>query len=297
MKEKWALALCAVSLCGAVMAEPFPNSYSKREAGDVDIWPEGRIPSVQTNQCVPWIRWYVPQEVRTDACLIVCPGGGYSGWGHTSEGEEICAWANSLGMTAVLFRYRTPRPIGLDKHVTAWQDAQRTIRLVRAAAKEKGFSPENIGFIGFSAGGHLTLMSALSSQTPAYAPVDEIDRLPCHLNWAVPVYPAYVLSDGYDCGNTTKGNDLSLDIAPEFAFDAGTPKKFIFFHGDEDQYSPMASLRIYNRLRTMGVSSEVHIVATRGHCFHFYPKPKTGTFSAKWLETLGAWLRQTEIVK
>lgn len=284
-----ALALLPV-VAVAAAAEPFPNSYSKREAGDVDLWPEGRIPSAQTNQCIPWLRWYAPPEQKNDACLIVSPGGAYVGWGHTAEGEDICRWANSIGMTAVLLRYRTPRPVGLAKHITAWQDAQRAIRLVRSEAKKRAFSPENIGFIGFSAGGHLTLMAALSSQTPAYAPVDERDRIPCHLNWAVPVYPAYVLSDGEDGPN--KGNDLSLAINPEFKFDAKTPP-MIFFHGDGDPFSAMGSLRIYNRLRQMGISGEVHILAKRGHCFHFYPTPKKDTFSAMWLDTLRAWLVQT----
>jgi|GEM_PF-5750251 len=35
----FALALLPI-IAVAVAAEPFPNSYSKREAGDVDLWPE-----------------------------------------------------------------------------------------------------------------------------------------------------------------------------------------------------------------------------------------------------------------
>ena len=283
------LALSTVCASAKGKAEPFPSGYTKRQAGDIDIWPAEQIPDLQKNQCKPWIRWYLPKEKKSDACLIVCPGGAYNGWGHVCEGEEICAWANSVGMTAVLFRYRTPRPITLKKHVTAWQDAQRTIRIVRNEAKRKGFDPEKIGFIGFSAGGHLTLMSALSSQTPAYKPIDEIDKLPCHLNWAVPVYPAYVLSDGVDGPNKGKGNDLNLTINPEFKFDLKTPP-MIFFHGDNDVYSAMGTLRVYNRLRKLNISGEVHILADRGHCFHFYPRPKAGTFSAKWLDTLESWL-------
>ena len=73
-------------------------------------------------------------------------------------------------------------------------------KIVRTAvgAASHGVDPERIGFLGCSAAGHLALLVATSSQTPAYAPIDELDKVPCHVNWAVPLYPAYVLSDGLE---------------------------------------------------------------------------------------------------
>ena len=87
-------------------------------------------------------------------------------------------------------------PGKLPKHLTSWQDAQRAIRLVRSEAAARGLDPERIGTMGFSAGGHLTYMTALSSLTNAYPAVDAIDRLSCSVQWACPIYPAYSLTDG-----------------------------------------------------------------------------------------------------
>jgi acetyl esterase/lipase len=61
-------------------------------------------------------------------------------------------------------KYRTPRRKGMPKHITAWQDLQRAIKLVRSQAEKYGLDPNNIGIMGSSAGGHLTLMGVTSSQ-------------------------------------------------------------------------------------------------------------------------------------
>jgi len=152
--------------------------------------------------------------------------------------------------------------------MAAWQDTQRAIRLIRSNAEKWGFNPEKIGVLGFSAGGHLALMAATTSQTAAYPPIDRIDRLACHINFAVLVYPAYILEDGAFWENTDKGNNSQ--IVKDFAFDALTPPMCLI-HGDEDPYSPMGSVAIYRKLRTIGIPAEIHIYAKTGHGFGFNP--------------------------
>ena len=70
------------------------------------------------------------------------------------------------------------------------------MRLVRSQAEKRGFDPEKIGTISMSAGSHLALMLATSSETPAYERTDAIDGFPCHINWAIVNAPAYVTTDG-----------------------------------------------------------------------------------------------------
>ncbi len=78
--------------------------------------------------------------------------------------------------------------------------------IVRREAGKRGYEPERIGALGFSAGAHLTILLATSSETSAYPRVDEADDIPCHVNFAVPIFPAYVLSDGLEGPNRTKGD-------------------------------------------------------------------------------------------
>ena len=188
-------------------------------------------------------------------------------------------YLNAKGMTVVTMRYRTPRPLGgLAKHTTAWQDLQRAIRIVRSKAPSRGLDPNRIGIMGSSAGGHLTLMGATSSRHKAYWPVDELDRIPCNVQWAVAVYPAYSLTDGVDCLNTNGGNGDEDRLVPEFVFDQDTCP-VIFLHGDADGYSSMASVKAWQRLKEMGVSGEVHTFATRPHCFQNKAAPGTGSYT------------------
>ena len=213
------------------------------------LWPEGKIPDCEVAQRVPEMIVTLPEKRTTDAFLIVAPGGSYEKL-CTWE-DERAAWFNALGMATAQLRYRVPRPKDAPKHRAAWQDAQRAVRLVRAHAKEWGVDPEKIGFLGHSAGGHLTVMAAASSSVRAYEPVDETDSLPCHVNFAVPCYPAYLLDD----------RGASLD--PAFAFDKATPP-MCFLHGDADGFSA-GSVAVVSRLKKMGVPVEFHLFAGRAH--------------------------------
>ena len=137
--------------------------------------------------------------------------------------------------------------------------------------------------MGFSAGGHLTLMTATNTKSPAYAPVDDIDKQPCTLQWACPIYPAYALTDGADRPNTTGGNDDSAVLVSEFSFDEDTPP-MCFVHGDADDWAAMNSVKCWEKLRLMGKQSDLHTLALRGHCFQMSCPPGTGSFT--WLDRL-----------
>jgi len=249
------------------------------------LWPADRIPDPSANQAyAPYLVWYVPEKPTTKAIQVIVPGGGYGFCNFNGEGTPVAHYLNGKGMTAVVVMYRCPRPQGgRPKHLSGWQDAQRAIRLVRAAAPARGLDPNRIGLMGFSAGGHLTLMTATNGKTPAYAPVDEIDALPCTLQWACPIYPAYALTDGADVPNTTGGNDDAAVIVPEFSFDDATPP-MCFVHGDADAWAAMNSVKCWEELRRRGVQCDLHTLAKRGHCFQMTAEPGTGSYT--WLDRL-----------
>ncbi|HNQ88672.1 MAG TPA: hypothetical protein PKM73_08670, partial [Verrucomicrobiota bacterium] len=108
--------------------------------------------------------------------------------------------------------------------------------------------PEKIGAFGFSAGSHLTVLFATSALTPAYGPVDTLDGLPCHVNWAVAIYPAYALTDGADKPNAQGGNEDDARLVPEFSFDLATCP-ILFLHGDADGWAAMNSVKCWEQLR------------------------------------------------
>ena len=243
------------------------------------LWPDGKAPDPSDNQkYAPYLVWFIPEKLKTKAIQVVVPGGAYQFCNFNGEGTPVAHYLNSKGMATVVVMYRCPRPKDKPKHLSGWQDAQRAIRMVRAEAPKRGLDPDRIGLMGFSAGGHLTIMTATNAKTPAYEPVDEIDKLSCAVQWACPIYPAYTLTDGVDSANTTGGNADSAVLVPEFSFDELTPP-MCFVHGDADSYAAMASVKTWEYLRSKGIQSELHTLAKRGHCFQMSSSPGTGSYT------------------
>lgn len=251
----------------AILAASGAETFAAAGKQELRLWPD-LPPGEKSDADGPRLFLMQPEKKTSDSLVLVFPGGGYGGLAIDHEGWKIAEYFNRKGMTAAVLKYRVPRRAGLPKHMAAWQDAQRAVRLARSKAAEWGINPEKIGVLGFSAGGHLTLMTATTSQTAAYPAVDELDKVPCHVNFAVPVYPAYVLEDGADGPNKGKGNDSSM--VKDFAFDAKTPPMCLI-HGDEDGYSSMGSVAVYHKLRTLGIPAELHIFAKTGHGFGANP--------------------------
>ena len=275
----------------------------------VPLWPEGKIPDFRENQYVapsedlripgfdrtehtmPYIEWDEPPaaEKKTDACVILISGGGYGCTCDRPAFRPLEKMLLDAGVTCVWLWYRVPRPQGLPIYQTAWEDGQRAVRLVRSAAKERGFDPEKIGALGFSAGAHLTLLLATSSQTPAYEPMDAVDAVPCHISLAVPIFPAYVLSDGLERSNVHKGDGADVTISPAFRFDAKTCPMCLV-HGSDDIYSSIGSVTVYRKLHEMGLSSDLHVFAGRGHGF----KKDNGLLRIldRWEDRVGDFLKE-----
>ena len=244
-----------------------------------NIWPEGMIPDFNEHQCIPYLEWHIPDTLKTTAIQIIYSGGSYQE--NNPDGFEVTPmrrYLNEKGMAVVTLKYRTPRPVGMQKHITAWQDLQRTIKLVRSQAAEKGLDPDRVGIMGSSAGGHLTLMGVTSSCSQSYLEIDDVDRLSCKVQWGVGIYPAYVLTDGVDGSNSDFGNLDENIIVPEFAFDQDTAP-MIFIHGDADGYSAMGSVWVWEKMASMGVQSELHTLVHESHCFQYNAFPGTGSYT------------------
>ena len=262
------------------LMDRFPDDGARASYEREAIWPEGKMPSAQTNQCQPYIEWHMPKTLKTKAVQIIYSGGSYMG--NSPDSFEVTParrYLNAKGMAVVTMRYRTPRPgDGMAKHVTAWQDLQRTIRVVRSKAAAKGLDPNRIGIMGSSAGGHLTLMGATSSKHRSYNKVDKVDNYPCKVQWGVAIYPAYALTDGIDGYNKQGGNEDDSRPVTEFSFDLDTCP-VLFVHGDADGWASMNSVKCWEQLRRMGIQSDLHTLATRGHCFQRTAAPGTGSYT------------------
>ncbi len=239
-----------------------------------------------TDVSKPTLTIYRPaKEKDTGTAMIICPGGGYWDLYWQLEGEEVAAWLNSIGVTGIILKYRVPRHPDEPKGEPArrpLQDAQRAVSLVRSKASEWRLNPQQIGMIGFSAGGHLAIATATGFEKRTYEPGDGIDKISCRPDFAILAYPGYLKAKGKD------------ELAPGWRVPAGTPPVFLA-HGGEDIISPPEnSVHMYLALRKAGVPAELHIYAASAHDFGIRTNDHP---CSAWTESCANWLRHQGFLK
>ncbi|MBM3835430.1 MAG: alpha/beta hydrolase [Verrucomicrobia bacterium] len=239
-----------------------------------------------TNVTKPSLTIYrPPKDKETGTAVLICPGGGYWNLYWQLEGEEVAAWLNSIGVTGIILKYRVPRRPDEIKGEPArrpLQDAQRAVSLVRGKAAEWDIQPDRIGIIGFSAGGHLAIATATSFDQRTYVAVDEIDKVSCRPDFAIPVYSGYLKAKEKD------------EIAEGLRVPAGTPPVFLVHGGDDIISPPEHSVFMYLALKRAGVPAELHIYATATHDFGVR---RSDHPYATWTESCAKWLRYHGLVK
>lgn len=226
-----------------------------------------------------------PKEKETGAAVIVCPGGGYWELAWDLEGEEVAEWLNSLGITALVLKYRVPRRPGESEKLPASGpplDAKRAVRLVRSRAAEWGNDPHRIGMIGFSVGGHLTVTTATNFDRNSYQPLDAVDQVSSRPDFAVAVYPGLLVLKGTDT------------LASYVRIPANTPPVLLVHTADDEVASADNSVMTYQALRKAGIPTELHIYASGGHGFGVR---KSDRPCSTWTDRCAAWLKSLGMLK
>jgi len=218
----------------------------------------------------------------TGAAVIVAPGGGYHILAWDLEGTEVCDWLNSLGVTAVLLKYRVPKRPDRERYAAPLQDAQRAISLVRHRAKEFGIDPQRVGMLGFSAGAHLSAVLSTSTNR-AYPPIDDADKTGLRPDFVVLLYPAYL---------TLK--ELGDKTPPEINVTSNTPPTFIAITQD-DPVRMENALHYAMVLKQSKVPVELHLYPSGGHGYGLRRTKETVTTwpdrAADWMKSFG-WLER-----
>jgi acetyl esterase/lipase len=156
------------------------------------------------------------------AAMLLIPGGGYTRVAIGHEGYAIARRFAEAGYTCFVLLYRLPADGWAAGADAPLQDAQRALRVIRSLAPREQFSPERIGVIGFSAGGHLAAWLSTRAPRETYAPRDAIDREPLNLSVAGLMYPV-IMMEGPDRPQSFAGAHEGL--FHEHGCDGGTPSR------------------------------------------------------------------------
>jgi lysophospholipase L1-like esterase/dienelactone hydrolase len=231
------------------------------------------------NVSQPTITAYLPtKDLATGTAIIIAPGGAFHTLSINSEGVDVAKWLNSRGVAAFVLKYRVARSFTDDpvKELSAkmgdfkkldeenapivplaTDDGLAAMQYVRSHAQEMDIDPKKIGFMGFSAGGTLT-MSVVYTATDVNRP-----------NFVAPIYayePAVL------------GSVIPKDKTPIFVAVAGD---------DQLGMLPM-SISIYKKWFDAKQPSELHIYEKGGHGFGMR---KQNIATDTWYERFGDWLK------
>ena len=217
-----------------------------------------------------------PKEKATGAAVVICPGGGFRLLVYTSEGLAPARFLNSIGVAAIILKYRLFReensPYTLEKEIR--QDAYRAMRFVRSHATEWNIDTNRVGIWGFSAGGEVVSQVAY---TPGYgdpAAKDPIDRLNGKPDFQILVYPG------------------PLGIPEKVPADA--PKAFLIAAND-DECCSVPIVNLLERYRQAKVPVEAHIFANGNHAFNMGYRSNLQSIKA-WPQLLTNWMTDSHIL-
>lgn len=215
----------------------------------------------------------LPGRGKPMPAMIVCPGGGYRYVVYDKEGTEIAAWLNSIGIEALVLKYRVP-----NNRAGAFQDVQRAISLARSHAAEWNIDPKRLGIIGFSAGGNLAAKASTLFGERSYAAVDSADQFSCRPNFVVLVYPAYL-------------EGKSGQVSPDLNLKANIPPTLII-HNDDDSRFVRGSKLYHAALDAAGIPNTLILYRTGGHGYGL----RSDEDVRVWPQAAEKWLRQTGVL-
>ena len=208
------------------------------------------------------------------SAMILAPGGGYSREMLDFEGMDVARRFNGAGVTCFVLRYRLPGEGWQNRSDVPLQDAQRAMRLVRANAAKYGIDTARVGFMGFSAGGHVACSIATRFAAHVYAPVDAADSMDARPSFSMPMYPVVTMGEG--CHRGSRDNLLGPDPSPEkiTAYScernvpADAPPTWICLAADDTVVPPIQNgVAYFSALRAANIPAAIHVFDAGGHGF------------------------------
>ena len=232
---------------------------------------------VVTNVSVPTMQVFRPEKGNINGTsVIVAPGGGLYALSMDSEGDKVGEWLASKGITAFVLKYRLvptgddgvaeiselgqSNPKKLMEEVAkvipySIADGLGAIEYVRENNEVYGIKKDKIGFMGFSAGGAVTMGVMYES---------EMKNKP---DFIVPVYPwTYAV--------------------PVIEAPSSAPPMLVICATDDPLKLAAGSIELYNSWLDKGYRVGLHMYSKGGHGFGM---KKQGLPSDDWIQRFYDW--------
>lgn len=220
------------------------------------------------------------KESATGQAVVVLPGGGYGAVCIEREGFKLAEYFKSIGITALVVKYRLPN--NGHKEVPL-EDAQAALRYLRKSAKKLGIDPAKVGIAGSSAGGHLAAYTSTftaDAEKPAFAilfyPVISGETCMTHQNTFL-----RLLGKNHS-PYEREYYSLNNRVTPT------TPPTIMLLSSDDRVVPPISSILYYKALKHYGVKASMHIYPEGGHG---WVGKEEFRYNKEWQHELTRWLK------
>lgn len=235
----------------------------------ITLWPKGQMPNskglslkneekdgrlIQIKE-PELFAFLPPKEDRKPLAVIIIPGGGYYKLTYDLNGFQIAKWFNTLGISAFVLNYRLPiSPDVKQREIAPLQDIQAAIKYLRKNAVQYGISPEQVGVIGTSAGGHLA--ASVSNISTDYTELkDDWTAISTIPNFAILISPVIDLGEFARVGsrNSLLGENASQEKIKEYSMQNRVTEKTpttLLIHAQNDKTVPVMNSLLYYQAMT-----------------------------------------------
>lgn len=251
-----------------------------------------------------------PVGAKPVPAVIVCPGGSYFWLDTEREGRMVAQWLQEQGFAAFLLEYRTGGWFNYTFHThflfsghhypEMLEDIQRSIQLVRENAAAYGVNPDRVGTMGFSAGGHLVMISAELYDVDYLSPVGVECHVSLRPDFVAPIYPVVTFEDREFVHSRSRRGMLGVDakkdpvlrdlLSAERHVSGTTPPVFLLNCVDDPVVDYRNSVVLDSALTANKVPHSYVQYKIGGHGFGADPE-KFSSETGYWQETFLRWFK------
>ena len=196
------------------------------------------------------------KDNHTQGAIILCPGGGYDYLEKWNEGYMWFPYFHQLGYTVAVLEYRMPNL----NYKIPMADGCEALQYMRSHAKELRFDENNVGMMGFSAGGHLVSTLMVNNRF--------LDRP----DFGILFYPVISMkqelthkrSHDHLLGENVS-EELENQYSNELHISGKTPPAYIAVSSDDNKVNPKNSICFYNEMRVKKRPVMLHVYPMGGH--------------------------------
>lgn len=275
-----------IGLSQDTIALPNENATGTRWVGsEQNFYSTAWKTQVVTNVSSPSMEIFRPDPaLNNGTSVIIAPGGGLYVLGIMGEGTDVAKWLNTKGITAFVLKYRLVPTDGkngvqqladvsmkgaseLEKKVApvlplAITDGLNAIAYIRDNAQKLEVDPNKIGFMGFSAGGSVT-MGVTFNYNDRNRP-----------DFIVPIYPW-------------------VTVLGKYSVPADAPPMLIICATDDPLGIAETSIDLYSAWLKAGKNPAIHMYSKGGHGFGMNIQNLP---SDTWIERFHDWAVAEKIV-